>query len=455
MSRRRRSPILLVVVALVAAAGVALSVTHPKNPAAPASGLSVTIDAESTALYCTGLSNGPGAPGRVTFYNTANGPRNLSVNVVSSRGTSWSGAVELGAHQAQSIEPSVLDASTKNATYGVAVQISGGGVVGEEVEGTGRAEAPCVDQGATHWYATGFDTLVGSSADLSVYNPTATAAVLNASIYGSSGVSSPESFQGIAVPAHTQSEIDLGTEVVNTSNVGVSVHVLRGSLEIVGVQDSNGTVSLDPGQRHANTNSWFTDVTTVEKSTAEIRLANPTLHLANVSVAVSLGEYKIPEQRVTLAPYSTGVITITPNPAIPASGYANLTLHSNVPIISTLATGSGSVVELNTPSAPVGAVFVRDFTGLGFDAATVTNTAARGVRLTISTFDSATPKTLTVSGGITLKGGATTDLSSLFTTFGTAGEAYLIRASRPTVVVSLTLPSRPRGVDVVAPLDGR
>ncbi len=455
MSRTRRLPVLVAVAVVLAATGVAVTLTHPKNPSGSPSGLSVAINTESSALYCTGLSNGPGPAGRVDFYNTANGPRNLSVSVVSSLGTTWSGALELGAHQGQFIQPSVLDQSTKNATYGVAVQVSGGGVVGEEIEGSDRAEAPCVNQGSTRWYGTGFDTLTGSSANLSVYNPTATAAVFNASIYSATGVSAPQSFQGISVPAHTQSTLDLGTEVVNTQNVGVSVHVLRGSLEIVGVQDSKGSISLDPGQRHASAAAWFPDVTTVEDATAQLRLANPSDLVANVTVSVSLGEFKIPAQHVTLSPFSTGSIAITPNPAIPASGYASLALRSSVPVVSTLATGSGSVVLLSAPSTPVGEVFVRDFTALGFDAATVTNTSSRVVRLTVSTFSSASPKTVSVSGGIKLRGDATLTLSSLFSTFSTAGDAFLISASSPSIVVALTLPSRPRGVDVVSPLNGR
>jgi hypothetical protein len=455
MSRRRPFPSLLVVVVLIAASGVALTVTHPTNPSATPSGLSVTINTESTALYCTGLSNGPGTPGRVSFYNTANGPRNLSVSVVSSRGTAWTGAVELGAHQSQSVEPSVLDASTKNATYGVAVQVSGGGVVGEEIEGTNRAEAPCIDQGATRWYATGFDTLVGSSADLSVYNPTATAAVLNASIYSASGVSTPASFQGISVPAHTQSDIDLGTEVVNSQNIGVSVDVVRGSLAIVGVQDSGGSISLDSGVRHPSVEEWFPDVTTVQDAAAELRVANPSENIANVAVTVSLGQFKIPVQRVTLAPFSTGTLAVTPNPAIPAAGYASLTVRSNVPVVATLATGTGSTVLLSAPTAPAGAIFVRDFTGLGFDAATLTNTSTHAVRLTASTFDSSKAKSTSVAGNIRLKAGATENLATLFSAFGDSNDGYLIRSSRPSIVASLTLPSRPRGIEVVAPLDGR
>jgi hypothetical protein len=32
---------------------------------------------------------------------------------------------------------------------------------------------------------------------------------------------------------------------------------------------------------------------------------------------------------------------------------------------------------------------------------------------------------------------------------------YLVTSSRPSAIVTLTLPSRPRGLYVVAPLDGR
>jgi hypothetical protein len=62
---------------------------------------------------------------------------------------------------------------------------------------------------------------------------------------------------------------------------------------------------------------------------------------------------------------------------------------------------------------------------------------------------------VSVSGGIKLRGDATLTLSSLFSTFSTAGDAFLISASSPSIVVALTLPSRPRGVDVVSPLNGR
>ena len=84
-------------------------------------------------------------------------------------------------------------------------------------------------------------------------------------------------------------------------------------------------------------------MTTAQSATAQIRIANPSDRPANVTVDVGLGEYKVPPQTTTINPYSTGAITITPNPAIPVDGYASLTLHSSVPVVTGLATGTGAM----------------------------------------------------------------------------------------------------------------
>ncbi|HVA52803.1 MAG TPA: DUF5719 family protein [Acidimicrobiales bacterium] len=451
----RRVPLLLVVLVLVAATGVVVSLRHPTNPSDLPSGLTVSSNAESTALYCTGISSARGAPGRVTFFNTSSSSRSLSVSVVSDKGNTYQGSIELAGHSAQSIEPSVVDKGAAGENFGVAVQISGGGVVGEEIAGTSRTEVPCRASGVTRWYATGFDTSVGSSAYLSVYNPTATAAVLNASIYTAAGFFAPASFQGVSVPAHTQTEIDLGTQVVNTANVGVGVKVLRGSLEIVGVESSAGTVSFEQGVSAASNEAWLPNVTTAHSATAQIRVANPSDLPAEVTVDVALSPYTITPQTLSVSPFRTGVVVVTPNPAIPAAGYANVTVHSNVPVVTSLATGSGRSIALSSPQTPSDAFLIRDFTGLGFDAETLTNTSSRTITLTTSSFSATNPNVTALTGGDRLDGGATVRLSTLMPSVATTHDAILITASRPTLVVSMTLPSRPKGVNVVTPLDGR
>jgi len=129
--------------------------------------------------------------------------------------------------------------------------------------------------GITNWFAAGFDTTVGSSAILSVYNPTETPAVFNVSTFSSSGYVAPQRFQGYAVAAHSQAEIDLGTEIVDLSDVGVHVRVLRGTLDIVGLQKSGPTVSYNTGVEQALTTAIFPLVTTANNATAQIRFSNP------------------------------------------------------------------------------------------------------------------------------------------------------------------------------------
>jgi hypothetical protein len=418
MSSARRFPLLVVLALGVAATGFATTLHHPTNPSELPGGLRTSVNAESTALYCTGLSSA--APGRVSFFNTADVARSLGVTVVSNLGATWSGTIELGAHAGQIVVPTKVDApavhrtksghaTTAVVSYAVAAQISGGGVVADEIQGD--ASVPCVAQGVTQWYATGFNTVVGSDAYVSLYNPTGTEAVVNVSVLGATGFSAPAELQGVSVPAHSQSEIDLGHNVVNTSNVAVGVKVLRGSLAIVGEQDSAGTVSFDQGSDAPQTDAWFPAVTTANGATAEVRISNPNNTAASVSIDVELGTYKIAPQTTSIAPFTTGVITITPTPAIPAAGYASLRLHANVPVVAGLAVGQGSEMALSSPQTPSQAQVVRDFTGLGFDAQDVTNTSARAVTVRVTTYEAGT--TTSKTGAITLPADSTTTLSTL------------------------------------------
>jgi hypothetical protein len=438
--------------ALLVAAGLVTTLRPATNPSTLPGGLAVVTNAESTALYCTGLVATAHRPGRVTFFNTAAKARSLALSVVSNDGHSYTSTLELAAHASQSIQPSVLD---QGDDFAVAVQVSGGGVVGEEVAGSDRAEAPCVTEGVTSWFASGFETQVGSSAEVSVYNPTATAAVFNTSIYTGTGFSAPQSFQGVSVPAHAEVELDLGTQVVSTSDIGVGIRVLRGALVFTGVQVVHGTLSFDQGSTSASRDSWFPDVTTAAAATATLDVANPGSRPATVSVAVALGEYKVPEQTLTVAPFSTGTLSITPNSAIPAAGYADLALRSSAPVVADLATGTGDWFALVAPVPPGEDFLVHNFTGLGFDAATVTNTSGRAVAISVSDVEGASTTT-TTTRRIVLGAHVTKGLSAWLATVRTSsGDAYFVRTASPSLVLGLTLPSHPAGVNPVAPLDGR
>jgi hypothetical protein len=198
-------------------------------------------------------------------------------------------------------------------------------------------------------------------------------------------------------------------------------------------------------------------VTTANNATAQIRFSNPGPTTANVTLAVTLAPYHVPNQRLSVPPYGSAVASITPNPAIPAASYASVAMSSSQPVIAALATGTGSDVALSAPGSPGPEVLVGDFTGRGFDQATLTNTSSRSIEVNISTLPSATATTAKSTYTQFRLGANTTDtlkdvlpsLSSLLRV------QMIVTASRPTLLVTLTLPTRPPGMTVVSPLDGR
>src|SRR5579863_808670 len=272
MSRRRRVPFLAALAFALIVAGVATSMAKNVDPSQLPSALSLNGQAESTALYCTGFSNAKlGESGRVIFLNTTSHPHVITINVVSDTGPGYGREINLGAHQQYEFDPSI---GVHGDYFGVGAQVSGGGVVGVEVTHDNSSEAPCISTGVTNWFGAGFDTTVGSSAILSVYNPTATPAVFNVSTFSLAGYVAPAKFQGYSVAAHSQAEIHLGSSIVDISDIGVHVRVLRGTLDIVGLQQSGPTVSYNVGVSSPSTSATFPLVTTADTAIAQVRLSN-------------------------------------------------------------------------------------------------------------------------------------------------------------------------------------
>jgi Family of unknown function (DUF5719) len=434
----------------LAATGVTASLVRESNPTALPTGLSVAGNAESTALYCTGLSDVRGAfAGHVSFLNTSSHDRLLTLQTVSNTGQRASSSLAVPAHAARSVTPGSLGGTS----FGLGAEVDGGGVVADVVAAKGHAEVPCSSAGTTSWYGAGFDTLVGSEAVLSVYNPTATSAVMDVTAYSSSGFSAPAPLQGFSVAAHAQVALNLGAQIVNATDVGVHVNVLRGSLVVVGEQVSEHRVSMIPGTESTTVTAWYPRVTTAGGSKSQVRVANPTSQPATVTLDVALAPYTIAPQTVTVPAYASAVAVITPNPAIPAGGYASVSVSSSEAVFTSLATGSSTGLVLSSPATPSHEVLLSDFSGRGFNSATITNTSSRTLKVTLATVAGPGPPGLTreVELGADATAnvlGALTGVSSL------RGVSVLVTASRPSLIVSATLPSTPRGVEVVSALDG-
>jgi hypothetical protein len=445
-SRRRATLPILLAVAL-AATGVVSTVVKQTNPTILPTGLNVAVNAESTALYCTGLSSVAGGfAGHVTFQNTSGSMRILSVEVVSDTGAHSSRSIGLAGYSSVSIQP---DHWVKGSSFGLGAEVDGGGVVAEEVTSNLTAQVPCTSAGVTAWYAGGFDTLVGSSAALSIYNPTATPAVVNVTTYSSNGFVAPAPFQGLSVAAHSQIELNLGTQVVNSSNVGVRVKVLRGSIDIVGLQRSGRVISMDPGTLDSSTVAWFPRVTTVNHAAARIRIMNPGPVRADVTVDIGLSPFTVNPITVSVSAFSSNEVVVTPNPAIPAAGYATVQLTSTQPVVASLMTGTNAGTALSPAQAPATTFLLSDFTQKGYDAATVTNTTSHPITVTVAILGRPS-----VVNSARLAPSTTSDIKTLFGVATLKSVSLLVTTSKPSLLVTATLPTNPVGVSVVSPLYG-
>ena len=447
--RKSSWPLVAVVALVLGATGVlnvsARSSNGPTNP-------NVTgPSAQSSALYCTGLTNARGElRGEVTFINTTGATRHVIVHAVATRAlAAVATAFTLKPYSRQVVAPTRL---LVGQTYALAAQIDGGGVSAEQVVSSHGTQAPCVNEGVTDWYASGFDTLVGSRAVLSIYNPTATAAVFNVTTFSPSGFLSPAPLQGVSVGAHAIITFDLGQYVVATRNVGVEVTVLRGSLVVVGDQVSGETSSVNAGTSVLSTNGTFPLVTTSQGAVAQVRVANPGPAPATVTIKVKVGKFLVAPQSTSVAPYSSSVVVITPNTAIPAAGEASLTMTSSKPVDATLVTGTPNGLTLSPLGALVSRAVLSDVTGGGFARATVTNASLMDTNLA---WDLVRHGVLSATGHATL--GASENLSLGQLIGGRAklqGATLILTSSSAVLVVNAILNTSPGGVTMAAALNG-
>jgi hypothetical protein len=407
--------------------------------------------AQSSALYCTGLTNARGElRGFVTFINTTGATRHVVVHAVATNAAAAvATAFTLGPYARQVVTPTNLLVGN---IYALAAQIDGGGVSAEQVVASHGTQAPCLNEGVTNWYASGFDTTVQSRAILSLYNPTATAAVFNVTTFSPGGFLSPAPLQGVSVGAHAVVTLDLGQAIVATQNFGVQVSVLRGSLVVVGDQISRDTSSLNYGTPLLALTGRFALVTTAHDAVAQVRIANPGPASAKVTLKVKIGKFAVAPQSTSVAPYSSAMISIVPNTAIPAAGEASLSMTSTQAVDATLATGTKNGLTLSPLGTAVSRAVLSDVTGAGFAQATVTNTSSASTTVTWALVHHGA---IASTGLAPLGAGGTISIGQLLG--GRAklqGATVVLTSATPALVVSAILPSSPTGVTMAAALNG-
>jgi len=446
-----RRTILLGTVAAAVGLTAAVGAFGPHTNTSPADN-PTAVGVQSSALYCSGLTDAKsGELGRVTFINTASSPRLLHLRVAGfGAPTVVKALLHLAPYGRVVVNPARL---TSGTSFGVAALIDGGGVRAVESLANGSGETPCIAQGVTQWYASGLSTKVGTSAHLVLFNPSATAAVLNVTTYSSSGYGQPAALQGVTVAPGRVLTLNLGTSVVNAGAFGIGVAVLRGSLAITVDELEHQVGSLDGGVTSAATHVRVPLVPTAEHANASLVFSNPSSVASHVTMYVHLGSFTIPTQSLTVAPYSTASFVATPNSVIPAAGAASYIIRATKPVVTTLTSGTSSASSLAPAVSSWHSWVLSDVTGRGFDLADVTNTAHHAVQVAIARWPfGKSPATVTA----TIPAETTVSIASLVPGLRTlASRSVDIETSSNSLLVSATAPTTPRGIAPLVALNGR
>src|SRR5580698_3965753 len=167
------------------------------------------VGAESSAWFCAGgTSSGGNAQSTMIVNNPTPRAVTGTVTTVSTAGAPFSMTIPVPADSEQAVSPTAgaaAGAAVTTAGRGLASTLvfSGGGVgVTQVVSGPlGYSNAPRGSRTAGHWYFGDGSTANGNTLTLSLFNPTATVAVVNVSFVSSTGILAPPAYQGIEIAA--------------------------------------------------------------------------------------------------------------------------------------------------------------------------------------------------------------------------------------------------------------
>ena len=109
----------------------------------------------------------------------------------------------------------------------------------------GFSQAPCASRTARHLYFADGSTALGDGLSLSLFNPTATIAVVDVTFVTATGVLAPPAYQGIDIPGGALVTENIDDHVENIAHVATAVAALSGQvvateLESAGPAGSGG-----------------------------------------------------------------------------------------------------------------------------------------------------------------------------------------------------------------------
>jgi hypothetical protein len=367
---RGRLPVLLVIVGLLVAGGIAdragrASTPHavalaPGPHAAPAS-------ATSSTWYCTGAQARPDGPAVGTVVVANAGSRTLlgTITVVPDNGSPRSVPLRVAGPGSASVRlADVVTADNASAL----IELDGGQVVAELVtQGPlGDSVTPCASSASDSWYFAEGATTRDANEVLMVFNPFPEDALVDFSFSTETDRVVPEALAGLVVKGRGMVAVPVGDSVRRRAAVSTVVKSRVGRLVVARVQVFDGTgdvprtgVSIALGAPAPRPVWYFPEGYAGDGVTERIQVYNPSAREARVSIEMLLDEGEADPVGLTVPAYSRVTFTVNEEPRVPPNvGHAAVVRALNgVPVVAE------RTVDAVAPSARTGFAVTLGATG--------------------------------------------------------------------------------------------
>ncbi|SHE64121.1 hypothetical protein SAMN02745225_01188 [Ferrithrix thermotolerans DSM 19514] len=247
----------------------------------------------------------------------------------------------LGPYASFVLSPSIFGSS--KSFSGVALVAKGGRVVAAESVSLGSqvVKTPCQTSPGFFWLVSGLYTLAKDAANVSIYNPFATPAVVDLSALTSSGAVVPGNFQGVIVDSGQTKTINLDQVIPPTANLAIVVRARSGRVVVGSLQTRSDRfargVAVPQATIRPSTYWNFPYVRTSQSSSSEVTVVNPSSSLAKVRIKLVTSFNRLtsvlPGAHVTslvetVPPFSTASVGLSGELAVPSEGVYGVQIRS-------------------------------------------------------------------------------------------------------------------------------
>jgi hypothetical protein len=228
-----------------------------------------------------------------------------------------------------------LPAGSNASSYAIA----GGGVaVSQAVWSSGSwSFAPCASSVSSQWLFPSGSTAGGNNLTLSLFNPTANAAMADVSFLTPAGLLTPQPFQGIVVNAGQLVDQNVGSFAQSLPDATTVVSVVSGALVSNEFQQwppgSPSGFSLVLGSTSAAPAWHFAATTAIPGSTVAFHVGNPSTSPVSVTFSATLPSATVLPRIIQVPASSSATFTATSTSGWPASVPYAVTAQADGPVV--------------------------------------------------------------------------------------------------------------------------